>query len=49
MNSNRVTYWLQIGGNLALLVGLVFVGVQLYQDRQLKRAELVLGNVRHHH
>jgi len=32
--------WLQILGNIGIVIGLFFVGVQLYQDRQLKEAEL---------
>lgn len=43
MERNRVTTWLQLGGNLAVLVGLLFVGFQLYQDRELKRAELIFA------
>ena len=43
METKRYGNWLQIGGNLAVVVGLVFVGYQLYQDRQLKRAELIFA------
>ena len=32
---------IQVVSNFAVLVGLVFVGVQLYQDRELKRVELL--------
>ncbi len=37
----RVNNWLQMLGNLGLIVGLVFVGLQLQQDRELKRIEMV--------
>ena len=33
--------WIQVISNFAVLIGLVFVGVQLYQDRELKRIELL--------
>ena len=33
--------WIQHIGNLALVLGLLFVGFQLHQDRELKKAELV--------
>ena len=41
---NRVGNWLQIIGNIAVLVGLIFVGMQLIQDRDLKEAELVFAH-----
>ena len=40
MKSNKVADWLQSLGNLGIVLGLIFVGFQLYQDRQLKLAEL---------
>ena len=44
MESSKLGFWLQVGGNIGILLGLVFVGVQLYQDRQLKRAEFIHAN-----
>ena len=49
MEKDTLPYWLQIGANVGLLVGLVFVGFQLYQDRQLKTAELIAGSLQEHH
>ena len=40
MKESRMASWLQMAGNLAILLGLLFVGLQMHQDRQLKRAEL---------
>ncbi len=40
MRLNKLSDSLQILGNIGLVVGLIFVGIQLYQDRQLKLAEL---------
>jgi hypothetical protein len=37
----RLSNWLQVAGNLGVVVGLVFVGYQLVQDRELKRTELM--------
>ena len=36
--------WFQVVGNVGIVVGLVFVGLQLQQDRELKRAELVFSS-----
>ena len=41
MESNKFGYWLQVGANLGILLGLVFVGLQMLQDRELKRLEMV--------
>jgi hypothetical protein len=49
MNKETLQHWLQIGANIGLLVGLFFVGMQLYQDRQLKTAELIAGSLQEHH
>ena len=49
MKNNTLPYWLQVGANIGLLLGLVFVGLQLYQDRQLKTAELIAGSLQEHH
>ena len=35
----RVSEWLQIGANIGILVGLVFVGLQMRQDHQISAAE----------
>ena len=40
VESGKVGYWLQIGGNVAILFGLLFVAAQLYQERQLKAIEM---------
>jgi len=40
METQKLAHWLTIVGNLGIVVGLFFVGFQLYQDRQLKQAEL---------
>lgn len=40
METRKLADWLQILGNVGIFVGLFFVGFQLYQDRQLKQAEL---------
>jgi hypothetical protein len=40
MDVSRVGHWLQITGNIGILCGLVFVGLQLHQDRQLKGIEM---------
>ncbi len=44
MDSNKISNWLQVAGNFGLLAGLLVVGYQLYQDRQLKRAELIFAS-----
>ena len=36
----KLNDWLQTIGNIGILLGLFFVGYQLYQDRELKKAEL---------
>ena len=41
MESSRLGYWLQVGANIGILLGLVFVGLQIQQDRELKRVEMV--------
>ena len=43
MEARKIADWLQVLGNLGIVLGLFFVGLQLYQDRQLKTAELVAG------
>jgi len=35
--------WLQLGANIGLIVGLVFLGLQMRQDRELKRLEFVMN------
>lgn len=41
--------WLQIGADIGILIGLVFVGLQLIQDRELKTAELIAASLQEHH
>ena len=45
MQSNKLGNWLQILGNVAILVGLIFVAVQLYQDRELKAIEMSVAQL----
>ncbi|MEM8501398.1 MAG: hypothetical protein AAF542_25540 [Pseudomonadota bacterium] len=40
MTKIKLLDWVQVGGNIAILIGLVFVAIQLYQDRQLKSIEM---------
>jgi hypothetical protein len=40
MKTTRLSTWLQVLGNVAIMIGLVFVALQLYQDRQLKSIEM---------
>ena len=40
MEASKLGYWLQVGANIGILLGLVFVGLQMLQDRELKRVEL---------
>ena len=44
MESRRLIDLVHVGGNLGILVGLIFVGLQMQQDRELKRAELIYNN-----
>ena len=41
MDSGKVNDWLQVGGIFGVLGGLIFVGLQLMQDRQIAATELV--------
>ncbi|MBW2393868.1 MAG: hypothetical protein JRG95_06320, partial [Deltaproteobacteria bacterium] len=41
MNSDRLGNWLQVGANLGIIVGLVLVGVQLKQNTDLLRVQLL--------
>ena len=41
MDSDKINDWLQIGGQFAVLGGLIFVGLQLNQDRQIANIEVV--------
>ena len=41
MVSGKINDWLQIGGRFAVLGGLIFVGLQLNQDRQIAKIEVV--------
>jgi hypothetical protein len=41
MNSSRVGNWLQIIGNLGLVIGLVLVAVQIKQNNDLAKAQLL--------
>lgn len=41
MNTNKMANWLQIGGNLGIILGLVLVGLQLKQNSDLLRVQLL--------
>ena len=41
MDSSRVANWLQIIGNLGLIIGLVLVAVQIKQNNDLAKAQLL--------
>jgi hypothetical protein len=41
MNSRKINDWLQIGGQFAVLAGLIFVGLQLNQDREIAKIQVV--------
>ena len=41
MESSKLGYWLQVGANLGILLGLIFVGLQIQQDRELKQVEML--------
>lgn len=49
MEKIGLRHWLQISADVGLLVGLVFVGFQLYQDREMKTAELIASSLQEHH
>ena len=49
MEKNGMRHWLRIGADIGILVGLVFVGLQVRQDRELKVAELVADSLQEHH
>ena len=39
--ANKVGYWLQVGANVGILIGLVLVGIQIQQNTELTRASLL--------
>ena len=41
MDSGKLYDWLQVGGLFAVLGGLIFVGLQLMQDRQIASTEVI--------
>ncbi len=41
MSSNRLNNWLQIGANIGIIAGLVLVGLQLKQNSDLLRTQLL--------
>jgi len=41
MESSKVGYWLQVGANLGLLAGLVLVGLQLAQNTDVLRLQML--------
>jgi len=40
MNSEKINDWMQVAGIFALVASLVFVGVQLKQDREIAKVEI---------
>jgi len=45
METSRLGHWLQIGANLGILCGLIFVAVQLYQNREIKAIEMSMAQL----
>ena len=41
MESSKVGYWLQVGANIGILIGLVLVGLQINQAADLLKLQLV--------
>lgn len=41
MESSKVGYWLQVGANVGILVGLVLVGLQMNQNAHLLRLQIL--------
>ena len=41
INSEKLNNWLQIGGMFGVIAGLIFVGLQLTQDRQIAATEII--------
>jgi hypothetical protein len=41
MDSGKISDWLQVGALFGVLSGLIFVGLQLMQDRQIASAEVI--------
>ncbi len=40
MESSKLGYWLQVGANIGILVGLILVGLQIQQSIELTRVQL---------
>lgn len=43
MDSNRVSHWLSIGANLAVLASIVFLALEIRQNTEMTRAQITLG------
>ena len=41
METGKVAGWLQVAGNLGLIFGLVLVGVQIYQNTEIAKIQMV--------
>ena len=41
MESSKIGYWLQIGANIGILAGLILVGLQMRQNEELLRYQLL--------
>ncbi|MDH4021347.1 MAG: hypothetical protein OEU84_17275 [Xanthomonadales bacterium] len=43
MDSNRISHWLSIGANLAVLASIVFLALEIRQNTEMTRAQIILG------
>ena len=41
VNSDRINRWLTLGSNVGILAGLILVAVQIQQNSQLVRMQLI--------
>ena len=43
MDSDRISRWLSIGANLAVLASIIFLAVEIRQNTEMTRAQITLG------
>jgi hypothetical protein len=43
MDTDRVSHWLTIGANLAVLASIIFLAVEIRQNTEMTRAQITLG------
>lgn len=43
MNSDKISRWLSIGANLAVLASIVFLALEIRQNTEMTRAQITLG------